>query len=466
MSMSDCEIETNTESSSLPFSEKDHEELTETIHHLMEEYMIDSVLNMSKPNFTQVLVEEIAHVLYQQLEDAELITTCDYLSFRDFVDSVVQDWFFHNNASCPERTNPHTPTNTLVDTFGQDEGFALKYLTEKLKIVYEKDANNPQQRTPEWYLHRYNMLTASNMYKALGSDSLKNSLIYEKCKPIDMGTNDSKWISTENSLHWGVKYEPLTVMIYEHLTGAKVGHFGCIVHSDHPFIGASPDGIVINQESPLYGRMVEIKNIYNREMDGIPSEAYWVQTQIQMQCCELHDCDFVETRFKEYESKEAFYADETTETRGVILQFILRDATSNIPRYEYSPIGYPIESLEQWIEDIKQTTDPNYVLFKTHYWYLDEICMSTILRNDEWFKSAFPHFKLLWETIQQERVTGYEHRATKKRAVSIDLTESVIVIKEQSASASDSVSEATAPTTARPNGTCYIQLTEEEQMEE
>ena len=459
--MSDCDLETS-ESSSLPFSEKEHEELTETIHELIQEYIQESVLNMSKPNFTQVLVEEIAHVLYQQLEDAELITTCDYASFRDFVDSVAQDWFFHNNASCPERTNPHTPTNTLVDTFGQDEEFVLNYLTEKLKIVYEKDANNPQQRTPEWYLHRYNMLTASNMYKAFGSEALKNSLIYEKCKPIDMGTNDSKWISTENSLHWGVKYEPLTVMVYEHLTGAKVGHFGCIVHSDHPFIGASPDGIVINRESPLYGRMVEIKNIYNREMDGIPSEAYWVQTQIQMQCCDLPDCDFVETRFKEYETKEEFYADENLEdnTRGVILQFILRDATSNIPRYEYSPIGYPIESLEQWIEDTKQTIDPNYVLFMTHYWYLDEMCMSTILRNDTWFQAAFPHFNQIWKTIQQERVTGYEHRSTKKRAVSIDLTDSVIVIKEQSASAS----QASVPTKA--TGTCYIQLTEEEQMEE
>jgi hypothetical protein len=97
-------------------------------------------------------------------------------------------------------------------------------------------------------------------------------------------------------------------MIYEHLTGAKLDFFGCIVHSEYGFIGASPDGIVVNPESALFGRLVEIKNIYNREMDGTPSEAYWTQMQIQMQCCDLEACDFVETRFKEYESAEEFWA--------------------------------------------------------------------------------------------------------------------------------------------------------------
>ena len=54
--------------------------------------------------------------------------------------------------------------------------------------------------------------------------------------------------------------------------------------------------------------MVEIKNIVNREITGRPKEEYWIQTQIQMEVCDLDECDFVETRFKEYDSKEDYDA--------------------------------------------------------------------------------------------------------------------------------------------------------------
>ena len=444
--------ETQSSTSSLPFFENEYNELRESIYEMMKEYISDYVLNMSKTDYISTIVDDITHVLYQPLEDSGIISSIEYDSFRNFVDSVANDWFYNNMDYCPHRNNFHTLENTLINSFGLNEEFALNYISNKLKTIYEKDATNPAQRTPEWYLHRYNMLTASNLYKALGSDSAKNSLIYEKCKPLETEYTESKWISTEGSLHWGVKYEPLTVLLYEHLTGAKVGHFGCIVHSEYNFLGASPDGIVINPESHLYGRLVEIKNIYNRDMDGIPSEAYWVQTQIQMQCCDLPDCDFVETRFKEYESKEAFLAEEDPDKRrGVILHFIKRDATSNIPRYEYSPMSLSIDELDGWIESITTTIDPEYILFMTHYWNLDDICMSTIYRNDAWFQAAFPQFKNIWETILRERVEGYQHRSSKKRAPSIDLSDlskgSITVIKE-------------------PIANCYIRLTDEDRMEE
>ena len=164
-------------------------------------------------------------------------------------------------------------------------------------------------------------------------------------------------------------------------------------------------------------------------MDGIPSEAYWVQTQIQMHCCDLEACDFVETRFKEYENEQQFKAEEDKEKqRGIILQFIPRDSLSNIPKYEYFIIdnqsindeSIDYKSMEEWIE-AKKCELPDYVVFKTHYWYLDEICMTTILRNDLWFEVAIPLFKSIWDTIQTERISGYEHRAAKKRSLSIDI---------------------------------------------
>ena len=45
----------------------------------------------------------------------------------------------------------------------------------------------------------------------------------------------------------------------------------------HLFLGASPDGINTNNRTSLFGRMLEIKNVVSREINGIPKEDYWIQ---------------------------------------------------------------------------------------------------------------------------------------------------------------------------------------------
>jgi putative phage-type endonuclease len=434
------------------YSDKEKEDLITSIYDLIEEYLNEEVLKMSKPEFMVELIDNVAHVLFQQLTDAGIYCNEEYDPLHDFVDEQCHEWFANRvQLYCPMRCIPHHCNNILECEYGQDEEFTRQYITDKLKIVDIKNAENPQQRTPEWYKHRYNMLTASNLWQALNTEAQRNRLIYEKCKPLETPATDatateSKWISTEGSLHWGVRYEPLTVLIYERLTGARVGFYGCITHSEYPFLGASPDGIVVNQESPLYGRLVEIKNIFNRDMDGTPSEAYWIQMQIQMQCCDLDACDFVETRFKEYETPELFWhEDDPTRQRGIILQFIPRDGLSNIPVYKYMPLDLPLTSFYLWLEEMKTEVTETYILFMTHYWYLDEICMTVVLKNDAWFRSAMPVIKETWDTILKERVSGFEHRASKKRA-----PKEVIVL--------DSA--------AKSKKICLIKLTEEESAQE
>ena len=414
-------------------------ELSNTIYGLIDEYVNEFVLLMAKPNFMTELTDEISHIVFQQLTDADVLKESNYDVLYMFISEQCNEWFLSKSQwNCPIRHFPHQKDSILVTEYAQDEDFAIKYTTDKLYEIRNKDDASPEQRTPEWYVRRYNMLTASNAWQALGSDAQKNRLIYEKCKPLETRFIENKWISTQGSLHWGVKYEPLTVMVYEHLTGARIGNFGCIQHSDHPFLGASPDGIVTNIESPLYGRLVEIKNIFNREMDGIPNEAYWIQTQLQMHCCELEACDFVETRFKEYDTAEAFWEesekqDEAIEDdsedgeedkenkqpkdrlRGIILEFVHRDSTSNIPLYKYSPFCLSQTIMNEWIEQMKSEVVDIHILFKTHYWYLDDIAMTTILRNDAWFEAALPKLKEFWNTIETERISGYEHRAPKKK---------------------------------------------------
>ena len=134
------------------------------------------------------------------------------------------------------------------------------------KIDYLRSIPQPVQRTPEWYTFRHNLITASNAYKAFEGQSTVNQLIYEKCQPLK--TNDDKFsmVNVNSTFHWGQKYEPLSVQIYEHMYNTKVEDFGCIQHNTYKFLGASPDGINVDPKSNLYGRMFEIKNIVNLEI--------------------------------------------------------------------------------------------------------------------------------------------------------------------------------------------------------
>jgi hypothetical protein len=252
-----------------------------------------------------------------------------------------------------------------------------------------------------------------------------------------------------------VKYEPLTGLIYEKMTGAKIEEFGCIQHEKYPFLGASPDGIVTNSESPLFGRMLEFKNIYNRDMDGIPSEPYWIQIQMQLECCNLDLCDFVETRFKEYGSESEFFEEaDATLDRGLILHFIPKDGKSNVPLYKYMPLDISLNrnAMDEWITSCKMEL-PEHAVYEKIYWYLDDIQMSTIERHTMWFEAALPILKQTWETIEQERISGYEHRAAKKRIVN-----DVIVINSIDGSESHIIKN--MPSTS--GGICLIKIDSDE----
>jgi putative phage-type endonuclease len=321
---------------------------------------------------------------------------------------------------------------------------AIREMTQKIQTLREKP--QPDQRTPEWYARRNNLITASAASKAFGSQASVNQLIYEKCKNhttstgvgsvgSDSGSGGTPLQGSVNSpLHWGQRYEPVTVMVYESRNKTRLGEFGCIQHDTFPFIGASPDGINIDPTSPIYGRMVEIKNIFNREITGSPKEEYWIQTQIQMEVCDLDECDFVETRFKEYDSEAEYLADigdggHTGYTargneKGIILWFQTGPVLTQqgyvsppIQLYEYVPIGgMTAEEYDTWETAVfaKHESRGN-IWVRTIYWYLDEYSCVLIRRNRLWFSEAVRVLQDVWTMIERERETGYEHRAPVKR---------------------------------------------------
>jgi len=426
-------------------------------HDFFNSYLETRIIELCEPDFYETMIDECAHHLFDDCvcsgyivcDAAALDTNEEYASivFSEFRANIAAfARTFHKMMGLQRRSYKHPKAHHYVRLVQEDVDNRMAWI---------KGAYQPAQRTPEWHLFRHGLISASNIWKVFGTEASVNSLICEKCVPmtkqrertasVDDGLEDevlcavpvaiapantvssvvpTTSVNTQSPLHWGVKYEPVTAMIYAQRLSAEIGEFGCIQHRDHPFIGASPDGIVITRDHPAYGRMLEIKNVVNREINGIPSMAYWIQMQVQMEVCDLEECDFVETVFKEYDytEEDLFYsnaANKVYEYNGVILYFIKRDFVDSSPKYVYMPISTPIEKarVNAWIDEQKQLIKDDYVLFKRIYWYCDTFSCVLVHRSREWFAAALPKVRDVWATIEKERVSGCEHRQPKKKKV-------------------------------------------------
>jgi len=72
-------------------------------------------------------------------------------------------------------------------------------------------------------------------------------------------------------------------------------------------------------------------------------------------------------------------------------------------------------TVNEWIFQMRNEVNEEWLLYETHYWYLDEFSCVLVRRNEKWFEAALPKIKETWETILKERIEGYEHRSPKKR---------------------------------------------------
>jgi putative phage-type endonuclease len=451
------------------FNDEESLEIYQTCIHLMEEFIADNPKIISEPDFDEIFDENIQELMHSHFDFDIFYTEESQEEMEEIIEHSKTDFF-----------KDHMPPRSYPDTIILEEP-DHEYIKEQLDILRNKP--QPTQRTKEWYEFRHNLITASNAYKAFENQTTQNQLIYEKCQPLNQDlyidgddledneineeTEDIKkikeikevvMVNTNTTLHWGQKYEPLSVKYYEHVYGTKIEDFGCIQHDTYLFLGASPDGINVGPETTRYGRMLEIKNIVNREIDGIPKKEYWIQMQLQMEVCDLDECDFLETKFTEYSDSNSYENDTSTEIyededgvefnniclskdnkmKGEIIYFHTKEGK---PFYVYKPLDiiHPLDIIE-WREKVidcyTQNNQLSYTFMKTLYWKLQEVSCVLVCRNRQWFKDNIKDLDQLWSTVEKDRVSGYEHRAPNRK----QKKENVIDL------------------TTKPNGGCLLQF--------
>ena len=402
---------------------------------LMNIYIEENPTAVSEPDFYECFVDSIKELFFIQFEEHIYLNEDIEDDMNDILDDAFNIYFetFYqgrtsNNIQISELNNNNIQNEELFDSDIHNNNNNINNINNnnnnnlnEIKIEYLRTLPQPVQRTPEWYLFRHNLITASNAYKAFESQSTVNQLIYEKCQPLKMNDDKFSMVNVNSTFHWGQKYEPLSVQIYEHIYNTKIEDFGCIQHNTYKFLGASPDGINVDKNSNLYGRMLEIKNIVNREITGIPKKEYWIQTQLQMEVCDLDECDFLETKFTEYQNFSEFCNDGKEKTlkdefKGIIMYFSTKEGR---PFYLYKPLQITdyteIDNWEEQMIEKYESEQHNMLWIKNHYWKLEKLSCVLILRNRKWFQDNIAQLEKVWNIILKERETGYEHRAPVKR---------------------------------------------------
>lgn len=194
--------------------------------------------------------------------------------------------------------------HTMLDSFEKHANHVVCYEDKEAAIKAIMTKNQVEQRSEQWYEEMKHMLTASEFSNLFESERMRGTFIMSKINPEKRSMQ--KAIQTEFlvATGWGIRFEPVVRSHLEELWKCKIYESGRLKHDTNPFLGASPDGIIIEGGYNRFGRLVEIKCPYSRKIgEGIPFK-YWVQMQIQMEVTNLFECEYIEVEIKSRSPKD------------------------------------------------------------------------------------------------------------------------------------------------------------------
>jgi putative phage-type endonuclease len=263
---------------------------------------------------------------------------------------------------------------------------------DKIQELIKKYGQN-DQRTDAWHSKRGEMLTASEIYKALPDATLaqKHEIIMGKLTPR---------VRTEGpgprALVWGTRFEPIAKEIYCKLSDfpIEIVDTTCIPHPTVSFLGASPDGIILTQ-GVRHGRLVEFKCPISRVFtdDTEVPKAYYHQMQLQMECTQLDTCEYIEFQFRTPSYSE--WVDSKAEYKGF---YAVSDDEMHVKYRDLTDTRDPAI----WRHEVLETIDD----WSLVYWTLEKYRMKIVEHEPDWLEKNLPSITEVWKTITDHRSAG------------------------------------------------------------
>lgn len=284
----------------------------------------------------------------------------------------------------------------------------------KEQVKYLQTLPQPAQRTPEWFDARCKRITASEISACLDNTesvsgdyvklfNLQNYKFNNKCcshfdSRDDFIVKKCKTYFGENVFKdntftlWGKKYEPIATRFYRQHYKTEVIDFGLICHDTIPFLGASPDGITPD------GIMLEIKCPYSRKINGVIPMHYWQQMMIQLECCNLEECDYLECEIKEMSYDEYIDLPVVTDDGDILHSGIIvvkNDENNTELKYIYPP-----DSLVSKHDYIRWSNEYPTDEYSFIYYCISKWDIIRVKRNREWFSKIISSVQNIHEQIQ------------------------------------------------------------------
>jgi putative phage-type endonuclease len=461
------------------------EELNNILNKLLEDFdLVDQSLNDEELKEFKILLCETINIFYPELnylvEHLDKILNIKYEIDGINLFDIPKTNFNKKFITCEER-----------DKFYDDNRFIKNKLDDNKQILYdqyEKLINLPQpvQKSKEWFDMRNNMLTASSAGAAIGESH------YNTIKETLLEKVFGKEFKENKFVYHGKKYEKIATMIYEVIYNSKIGEFGLIQHPEISYLGASPDGVSMSIRldggpNKLLGRMLEIKCPPSRKILSIGKikgdicpEYYWIQVQLQLECCNLSECDFWQCLLTEYNDENDFIEDtvedkvhsesqtliqdDKTEIeeiprkkkidkrirRGLIIELIPKNR-KNIPKTDnvewYGKYIYPPTLLMEPEEYIKWGNNilskvpilypelNEYKFSRYVYWKLELSHNQLITRQIEWFNNHKHLYEMFWNRVlyyRENREEAIENIKNQRLSNDIFLkTETIPILKSK-----------------------------------
>jgi putative phage-type endonuclease len=331
------------------------------------------------------------------------------LNHQEIYKQFVLKYKINNNA---ERYVVNTLIQDCIENTIQYET-VLNERRNKLNKL--KQLELPEQRSPEWYELRKEILTASSLAAAIGHCHFKtrDELIYDKIVETPFEPNPI----TE----WGVKYEDVAIMFYEELYNVKVLDFGLIPHPSFTAFGASPDGICEDNGNDEYmARMVEIKCPPKRKFTKTVPPHYLMQVQGQLEVCDLDECDFFQVKLEEYASFEEYCQD-----KFAIDGYVQKGRTSlNYPKsaaatykvgeklsYEFLPLNPTNDEVTEWVN--KHSKKANF--FEIKFWKIVRYECTLVQRNKKWWIDTIDKILEFYNDLNHYKTDAVELGKLKQR---------------------------------------------------
>ena len=253
----------------------------------------------------------------------------------------------------------------------------------------------PDQGSRLWFKARESILTASTIASLIGQSRFKTKTqcIIDKVLGCNFAGNEAT--------HYGRMFEQAAINIHSLLTRSNIESLGLVTHSNYKFLGASPDGIITNRKK--IGTLIEIKCPLYREINNTVPDIYWHQMQLQLECCDLDYCDFVQCKFSVINRDEFLLEEE--KQKGCLIEWVPKNTESNLSNeiFTHACLTYTKKQLNEWIaaqvssslmkEDI--SFRPNRVI----YWVCDIYKCVTVKRDTSWIKNNIKTLMNCWDTI-------------------------------------------------------------------